>query len=121
MARKTRIATALVDLMTGGEHHAWTLEDLHQGLARAGTVTDFSSVFRAAEKLVADEVLVKLIVDDGRSRFELKGAHHDHLHCFSCDELIPVPCLIDHAASAMYAAESGSEVGEHSIILSGTC
>jgi Fur family transcriptional regulator, ferric uptake regulator len=121
MARKARIAAALVELIENGEHHAWTLEDLHQGLARAGTATDFSSVFRAAEKLVAEGVLDKLVVDDGRGRFELKGTHHDHLHCVSCDELIPVPCVIDHAASATFAAETGSEVSEHSIILTGTC
>ena len=121
MARKARIATALVDLIERGEHHAWTLEDLHRGLARGGIATDFSSVFRAAEKLVADGTLVKLVVDDGRGRFELKGAHHDHLHCVNCDELIPVPCVIDQAAFATYAAESGSEVSEHSVILTGTC
>ena len=121
MARKPRIAAAVIQLMEGGSHHAWTLEDLHQGLARAGTATDFSSVFRAAEKLVADGALVKLLVDDGRARFELKGPHHDHLHCVNCDELFPVPCVIDQAASAAFEAQSGSRVAEHSLILTGTC
>jgi Fur family transcriptional regulator, ferric uptake regulator len=121
MARKARIAGAIVELMAGGEHHAWTLEDLHQGLARVGTATDFSSVFRAAEKLAAEGAVNKLVVDDGRARFELPGAHHDHLHCVRCDELIPVPCVIDRAASAAFEAESGSAVAEHSLILTGTC
>ena len=121
MARKARIAAALIELMEAGGHHAWTLEHLRQGLARAGTATDFSSVFRAAEKLVAEGVLIKLIVDDGRGRYELKSAHHDHLHCVSCDEVIPVPCVVDQAASAIFAAETGSQVGEHSVILTGTC
>jgi Fur family ferric uptake transcriptional regulator len=121
MARKPRIAARLLELIAGGEHHAWTLEDLHRGLARAGVATDFSSVFRAVDKLVGDGILAKLVVDDGRGRFELRGAHHDHLHCLRCDELIPVPCVIDQAASATFAAESGSEVSEHSIVLTGTC
>lgn len=121
MARKARIAAALVDMMQGGAHHAWTLEDLHRGLARAGIATDFSTVFRAAEKLTAEGALTKLLVDDGRARFELKGVHHDHLHCVSCDELIPVPCVIDRAAFAAFEAESGSTVAEHSLILTGTC
>ena len=95
MSRKARISAAMVSLMGGGEQHAWTLEELHAGLARSGRVTDFSSVFRAAEKLAAEGVVRKLLLEDGRARFELVGAHHDHLYCLRCHQLVPVPCLID--------------------------
>ena len=54
MARKARVSEAVVALMGDGEHHAWTLEELHTALGRRGKATDFSSVFRAAEKLAAD-------------------------------------------------------------------
>jgi len=121
MARKPLISAAMLDLMARREHHAWTLEDLQSGLAARGAAPNFSSVFRAAEKLVADGIVCKLLLDDGRGRFELAGAHHDHLHCTACDELVPVPCVIAGAQSSALEAETGVAISEHRIIFSGLC
>jgi len=107
--------------MGGGERHAWTLEELHEGLARHGRVTDFSSVFRAAEKLAAGGVARKLLVEDGRTRFELVGAHHDHLYCTRCHALVPVPCVIAHADFAALELVTGGTILDHHLVLSGLC
>jgi Fe2+ or Zn2+ uptake regulation protein len=121
MGRKARISTAVLALMEAGKHHAWTLEDLQRGLAERGASGDFSSIFRASEKLAAEGMLTKVMLDDGRARFELATAHHDHLHCTTCDELVPVPCVIEREASAALEAETGMVIGEHQIIFSGLC
>ena len=121
MPRKARISAAMVSLMGGGERHAWTLEELHAGLARGGRTTDFSSVFRAAEKLTADGVARKLLLDDGRTRFELAAAHHDHLYCTSCHALVPVPCLIERDDFATLERAIGVTIRDHHLILSGLC
>jgi Fur family ferric uptake transcriptional regulator len=121
MARTPRISGAITDLMAGNERHAWTLEEMHADLARSGTATDFSSVFRAAEKLVAGGAIRKVLLDDGRARFELVTAHHDHLHCTRCDELVPVPCVIPRRAFAALEARTGIAITEHRVVLSGLC
>ena len=121
MGRKARIPTAVLALMEAGEHHAWTLEDLMNGLAECGARGDFSSIFRAAEKLVAEGTLSKVLLDDGRARFELATAHHDHLHCTACDELVPVPCMIERDALAAVEARTGIAITEHRIVFSGLC
>ncbi len=121
MSRKARIPAAMVRLMGGGERHAWTLEELHSGLARQGEATDFSSVFRAAEKLASGGVIRKLLIDDGRARFELAAAHHDHLYCTRCHALVPVPCLIGREDFAALERETGVAVLDHQLILSGVC
>jgi Fe2+ or Zn2+ uptake regulation protein len=121
MARKARISAAVLALMEAKEHHAWTLEDLQSALAERGASADFSSIFRAAEKLVAEGTLCKVMLDDGRARFELVSAHHDHLHCTVCDQLVPVPCVIERAASAALEAETGMAISQHQIIFSGLC
>jgi Fur family transcriptional regulator, peroxide stress response regulator len=121
MARKARISAAVLALMEAREHHAWTLEDLRSALAERGASADFSSIFRAAEKLVEEGTLCKVMLDDGRARFELVSAHHDHLHCTVCDQLVPVPCVIERAASAALAAETGMAISRHQIIFSGLC
>jgi Fur family ferric uptake transcriptional regulator len=121
MSRKARVSAAMVSLMAGGERHAWTLDELHAGLARQGKASDFSSVFRAAEKLAADGIARKLLLDDGRSRFELVGAHHDHLYCIRCHDLVPVPCLIERNDFAALERATGAAILDHHLILSGVC
>jgi Fe2+ or Zn2+ uptake regulation protein len=111
----------MVGLMGGGERHAWTLEELHAGLARHGRVTDFSSVFRAAEKLASGGLARKLLLDDGRTRFELTGAHHDHLYCTRCHALAPVPCVIAREDFAALEQATGGAILDHHLVLSGLC
>jgi|SRR5665213_468858 len=121
MARKSLVSAALVKLMAGGKRHAWTLEELQADLARHGTATDFSSVFRAAEKLVADGAVRKLVLDDGRARLEPVGAHHDHLHCTRCDDLIAVPCVIPRGTFTRLEALTGGAIAGHRVVFSGIC
>ena len=121
MARTPVVSTALLSLMRERHHHAWTLEDLHAGLAERDIAADFSSVFRAAEKLAAASDIRKLTLEDGRARFELFDAHHDHLHCMRCGELVPVPCLLGPGNFAALEREAGISVLDHHLVLSGIC
>jgi Fur family transcriptional regulator, ferric uptake regulator len=121
MARKPQVSAALLTLMRERRQHAWTLEDLHAGLAAAGIVADFSSVFRAAEKLASASVIRRLALDDGRARFELVDSHHDHLHCTRCGDVVPVPCLIDAEDFRALEREAGVAVLDHHLVLSGLC
>lgn len=121
MARKPVVSTALLTLMEQRQHHAWTLEDLQAGLAERASPADFSSVFRAAEKLAADGAIRKVMLDDGRARFELRDAHHDHLHCTKCGELVPVPCLLGPAHFAALEREAGVAILDHNLVLTGIC
>ncbi len=121
MARKARVSAALLSLLEEGERHAWTLEELHVGLARRGAATDFSSVFRASEKLVAEGFVRKLLLEDGRVRFELFGEHHDHLLCTRCHTIVPIPCVIGHDEFAALARKTGAAILGHHLILSGIC
>jgi Fur family ferric uptake transcriptional regulator len=121
MARKARVSAAMLSLMRGGERHAWTLEELQAGLAGQGHTTDFSSVFRAAERLAADGLARKLLLEDGRARFELGGAHHDHLYCTRCHELVPVPCVIAGGDFAALERATGAAIHDHHVVLSGVC
>jgi Fe2+ or Zn2+ uptake regulation protein len=121
MPRKPLISAAMLELMSRREHHAWTLEDLHAALAEHGAAANFSTVFRAAEKLAADGIVVKLLLDDGRARFELAEAHHDHLHCTECDELVPVPCVIAGGQASALEAETGVAISTHQVVFEGLC
>jgi Fur family ferric uptake transcriptional regulator len=121
MARKPRTATAMLELMSRDEPHAWTLEELRAAIRRRRRSIDFSSVFRAAEKLAADGIIRKLVLEDGRTRFELVGTHHDHLYCTCCHELLPVPCLIEREKFAAVEQATGAVILDHHVVLRGLC
>ena len=118
MARKPVVSNAILTLMRQRHHHAWTIEDLQADLDVAA---DFSSVFRAAEKLAAEGAVRKVVLDDGRARFELHDAHHDHLLCGKCGELVPVPCVIGPADCAAIERETGIAIHDHHLVLRGLC
>jgi Fur family ferric uptake transcriptional regulator len=121
MARKARISAAILAALSDSQRHAWTLDELHDALVRRGLDSDFSSVFRAAEKLVAGGMLRKVVLDDGRTRLELVAAHHDHLHCVRCDTLVPVPCVIGHGEIVAIERETGAAITDHHLVLNGIC
>jgi Fe2+ or Zn2+ uptake regulation protein len=61
------------------------------------------------------------VLDDGRTRFELVGAHHDHLYCTRCHELVPVPCVIERGHFAAVERATGAAILEHHLVLRGLC
>ncbi len=121
MARPSRIALQIVDTMTAGARHAWTLEQLATDLHQRGVAADFSSVYRAVERLLGERRLVRIAIDDGAARFELAGAHHDHVRCVRCAALAAIPCVVDPAGLAAAAASTGYTVTTHCVVLDGVC
>ncbi len=121
MARKSRIPAALLHLMAGGARHAWTLEELRGDLAGQGIAADFSSVFRAAQRLAAEGRVRRIDLPDAPPRFKPDGNHHDHLLCARCQALVPIPCVLDHRALHAAMRETGCIVSGHRLVLSGFC
>ena len=121
MARKARISAAVLAVLHGGERHAWTLDELQEDLTRQGLDCDFSSLFRATEKLVADGSIRKINVDDGRARLELGGGHHDHLYCVQCSRIIAIPCVIARGDIDALERQAGVAVTDHHLVVNGIC
>ena len=121
MPRPSRIAQQILDTMAAGARHAWTLEQLATDLHQRGVAADFSSVYRAVERLLGERRLVRIAIDDGAARFELAGAHHDHVRCVRCAALAAIPCVVDPAGLAAAAASTGYTVTAHSVVLDGVC
>ena len=121
MPRRARVSAALLAILSDSERHAWTLDELHDGLVQRGLDSDFSSVFRAAEKLIAGGMIRKVILTDGRSRLELVATHHDHLYCIRCNALVAVPCIIGNSEIVALERETGAAITDHHLVLNGIC
>jgi len=118
--RPSSVRDAVADLLRRGGRHAWSIEELHQELVASGRPADPSSVFRAVSYL-HDRGLVARVMVDGKARYEVAGAHHDHVRCEGCGALAPLPgCALERLEPEVTAG-TGFSITGHQLIFSGRC
>ncbi len=121
MGRPAVISNAVLEMMYNADCHAWTLEEIRDGLLEKGLAADFSSVFRAMERLTSNLSVRKIDVEDGKSHFELPNEHHDHIRCEGCGRLAAIPCgLLDGSLAELESRTDFAILG-HSLIFTGKC
>lgn len=121
MARPSHVRNAVSELVSGSNHHGWTLDEAHSALASKGVEADPSSVFRALVHLSEQGELERIELGDGLARFERPGSHHEHIVCSDCGEVAEIPgCLIDRAVPEV-ERRTGFSVTGHNLTFSGRC
>lgn len=66
-------------------------QQLHQLLLRSGESIGLTSVYRALQSLVVEQVVDQLRRDDGEAIYRLCGdSHHHHLVCKSCGATVEI-------------------------------
>ena len=121
MPRPSPVTDEVRRLLEAGERHAWALDELHQEVIAHLGAADYSSVFRAAAVLEKEGLLDRVDLGDGKTRFELRDGHHEHIRCESCGRIAEVPgCVLDDVAAQVQAA-TGFRVTSHQVVFGGTC
>ncbi len=121
MGRISRIPQAIVKLLTSGDRDCWTIEEIQHSLNSAGVAADFSSIFRASQKLEEEGVLNKVELNDGKSHFEITRRHHDHLVCQKCQTVSQIPCEFFEKSIKKTVLDMDFQVLSHTLILEGIC
>ncbi len=121
MARPPRTRTAVVDLVSAGERHDWSIDELQASLATRGRGADFSTVFRAVERLVADGELRRVELGTAEARFEAAGAHHEHVRCARCGAVAAVESCAVEDALADVERSTGFTLTGHDLVFHGLC
>jgi len=121
IARPSHIEPALAKLLRRGDRHDWSIKDLTASLRKRGVNADFSSVYRALRRMVAEGSVNEVQLGDGKTRFEASGEHHEHLLCEGCGTVSAVSgCLVDRAVPAV-ERKTGFSITGHHLLLSGRC
>ena len=65
-------------------------EDIYMALRQNGSHVSRATIYRTMEILVNNEFVRKMVIGDGRARYESKvgSPHHDHLVCTSCGKIV---------------------------------
>lgn len=119
MPRPSHIRTRVEEVLASSRRHDWTIDDLRDTLSTDGHSADFSSVFRALQRLEADGVVRRVQLGDGKARYEATaGEHHEHVVCERCGAVGEVPGC---AVRAEVRDRTDFVITGHELTFSGIC
>ena len=80
-----------------------------------------ATVYRALRTLEETGDVQKVIIGDGRPRYEAKRAHHHHFHCRKCERVYDIAGCVTSPATLGENLPSGFELEAHELVLYGVC
>lgn len=97
--------------------------DIHKMLAKKGTKSDVSTVYREVEFLESQNILKQIFLKDNIQRYELKDqSHHHHLICNVCDDTAQIELEKDlHEIEQKISQNRNFKIQSHSLEFYGTC
>ena len=98
-------------------------EDIFNSLRKRQTNVSRATVYRTIDVLVKNNLVRRLNLGDGRSRFENKIGieHHDHIVCLDCRKIVEFMDETIEKMQIRIAKEQGFEIVRHVHQLFGRC
>jgi Fe2+ or Zn2+ uptake regulation protein len=115
------IAGRLIELAESGAD--FTVEDLWQELRQVEPGLGRATVYRAVEKLVSRDLLVRIEFADGTHHYRVCGgsAHHHHLTCTQCHRVVDIDVCLPADQFAAIGKQTDFVIEGHALTLFGRC
>ena len=107
-----------------GQNCCVSAQEIHEGLRGKGVRVGIASVYRALEGLTQLELVQRIELGDGVTRFEPArpgGDHHHHLVCDDCGKVEPFEDPGLESAIERVAVGHGYAVAAHDVVVRGAC
>jgi len=127
--RWTLIRKAILDLLRRTSKHL-SAKEIYESLLKLYPGIGLSTVYRTLDLLTRSDLINKIDIGDGKSRYEYrsgqKKAHH-HLVCTKCGKIIDYSDFIDEEVELFIQAEKNIfskynfQVQDHNIEFYGLC
>lgn len=114
MSRNPVLAQEIIALL--GREHLLSAPQILEKLKDLDMQYNKTSIYRALDKLLADEKICKQSLGDDTILYELRSNHHDHVVCNNCKKVGVVPCHGDEKI-----AINGFTIEHHHTVMFGTC
>lgn|GEM_PF-1234578 len=98
------------------KQHLLTAPEILDKLETKEYVFNKTSLYRALDKLVADEVVCKQAFAGNEIYYELRGDHHDHVVCSQCGLVEALECQTEVAARI-----NNYQIDHHHLTMYGVC
>lgn len=97
-------------------------KEIHQLLYRNGDSVGLTTVYRALQNLVTDQIIDQLRRNDGEAIYRLCGeTHHHHLVCKRCGKTVEVEGSAIEKWSKNVASKHGFKEVSHTAEIFGIC
>ena len=109
------------EICVSDEHQ--DVENIYNSLRKRQIKVSRATVYRTIDVLVKNNLVRRLNLDDGRSRFENKIGveHHDHIVCLDCRKIVEFMDETIEKMQIRIAKEQGFEIVRHVHQLFGRC
>ena len=118
-------ARRLVVELLGDQDCCLSAGEIHEGVRGTGARIGIASVYRALESLDELDLVQRVDLGDGVSRYERIEAsgehHHHHLVCDDCGKVEPFADTELESALERVAGGRGYAVAAHDVVLRGAC
>ena len=102
--------------------HHLSAEDVYKALADLGEEVGLATVYRVLTQFEAAGLIHRHYFEGGHSVFELsQGAHHDHLVCVKCRQVVEFVDEIIEQRQAMIEASAKFKMTDHALTIYGWC
>jgi len=113
----------IIELLAG-ERCALSAVEMEDALRARGERIGRASIYRVLDLLVEQELVERVTVGQGLSRFERilpSGEHHHHLLCEQCGRLVAFDDPGLERAINRVSERLGARVDHHEVVLRGAC
>jgi Fe2+ or Zn2+ uptake regulation protein len=121
VARPSPVSDQVKGLLSTGDRHLWSIDELHEAVVKELGAADYSTVFRAVSTFERDGLIDRIDLGDGKVHYELADEHHEHIRCDSCGRVVEVPGCVLEGASAAVTGSTGFKVTSHQLLFGGVC
>ena len=101
---------ALLDVLAKTEKHL-SADEIYFAVNKKYSNIGLATIYRNLELLIQMSLVSKLVIGDGKARYELtqgpKSIHHHHLVCKSCGEIIDYTDYIGEEVKLLKRIEKG--------------
>ena len=108
-------------LLRESDRHDWSLEEITAAIAARGIQADFSTVYRAVQRLVDEGVVRRLELASSGARFEAATDHHEHIQCERCGAVAAVTGSVLSGAVPEVEQLTGYHVTGRQVLFRGVC
>lgn len=88
--QKRNLKELLISLLQN--NHLLSVSDILVHLEKVNKIFNKTSVYRAIEQLLAEEVICQHFFSGNEAYYELREHHHDHLVCTRCGKVATAEC-----------------------------
>ena len=121
MPRPSPVTDEVRRLLSAGERHVWSINELHLAARETVRSANYSSIFRAVNALESEGVIDRVEVGDGQTRYELSERHHEHIRCDGCGRVEEVAACVLEDVSGRIQELTGFQVTSHQVVFGGLC